>query len=213
MSSNQSDRANALYESDFYGWTELQANVLANRQVEALDWQNLREEVISLGKQEYRELVSRLTVLVGHLLKWEYQPDKRSRSWFLTIREQRRAIRRHLQGNPSLKSRIPTALSDAFEAGVDLALRDTDLPIRTFPSHCLFTFEDIMADHFLCDTSQDWSSKILGLKPRRSTTALLLNISTFTKYMLKCETWKKPIGFDFTPHQNKSRYCGALWAV
>ncbi len=156
MSSNKSDQANALYESDFYGWTELQANVLANRQVEALDWQNLREEVISLGKQEYRELVSRLTVLVGHLLKWEYQPDKRSRSWFLTIREQRRAIRRHLQGNPSL-SRIPTALSDAFEAGVDLALRDTDLPIRTFPSHCLFTFEDIMADHFLCDTSQDWS--------------------------------------------------------
>ena len=155
MSCNQSDRANALYESDFYGWTELQANVLANRQVEALDWQNLREEVISLGKQEYRELVGRLTVLVGHLLKWEYQPDKRSRSWFLTIREQRRAIRRHLQGNPSL-SRIPTALSDAFEAGVDLALRDTDLPIRTFPSHCLFTFEDIITDHFLCDTSQDW---------------------------------------------------------
>jgi uncharacterized protein (DUF433 family) len=53
----------------------------------------------------------------------------------------------------------------------------------------------------------------LGLKPRRFTTALLLNINTFTKYMLKCETWKKPIRFDFTPHQNKSRYCGALWAV
>jgi putative transposase len=53
----------------------------------------------------------------------------------------------------------------------------------------------------------------LGLKPRRSTTALPLNTSAFTKYMLKCETWKKPIRFDFTPHQNKSRYCGALWAV
>ena len=53
----------------------------------------------------------------------------------------------------------------------------------------------------------------LGLKPRRSTTALLLNIRTFTKYMLKCEVWKKPIRFDFTPHQHKSRYCGALWAV
>ncbi len=59
----------------------------------------------------------------------------------------------------------------------------------------------------------DLSSKILGLKPRRFTTALLLNINTFTKYMLKCEAWKKPIRFDFTPHQNKSRYCGALWAV
>ncbi|WP_341853700.1 hypothetical protein VQZ30_07300 [Microcystis aeruginosa 1339] len=53
----------------------------------------------------------------------------------------------------------------------------------------------------------------LGLKPRRSTTALLLNIRTFTKYMLKCEVWKKPIRFDFTPHPNKSRYCGAHWAV
>jgi type I restriction enzyme M protein len=53
----------------------------------------------------------------------------------------------------------------------------------------------------------------LGLKPRRSTTALLLNISTFTKYMLKCETWKKPTRSDFTPHQHKSRYCGAHWAV
>jgi hypothetical protein len=57
------------------------------------------------------------------------------------------------------------------------------------------------------------SSKILGLKPRRSTTALLLNINTFTEYMLKCSPWKKPTRFDFTPHQNKSRYCGALWAV
>jgi tetratricopeptide (TPR) repeat protein len=70
-----------------------------------------------------------------------------------------------------------------------------------------------LRDLYRCDTVALESSKILGLKPRRSTTALLLNTSTFTKYMLKCETWKKPIGFDFTPHQNKSRYCGALWAV
>ncbi|NCQ68693.1 MAG: hypothetical protein GPI98_05705 [Microcystis aeruginosa W13-13] len=53
----------------------------------------------------------------------------------------------------------------------------------------------------------------MGLKPRRSTTALLLNINTFTKYMLKCSPCKKPILTDFTPHPNKSRYCGAHWAV
>ena len=57
------------------------------------------------------------------------------------------------------------------------------------------------------------SSEILGLKPRRFTAALLLNLSAFTKYVLECEVWKKPIRFDFTPHQNKSRYCGAHWAV
>ncbi|MFM6408996.1 MAG: hypothetical protein ACKPGT_31820, partial [Microcystis sp.] len=67
----------------------------------------------------------------------------------------------------------------------------------------------------LSDLSRNGRSLIenLGLKPRRSTTALLLNISAFTRYMLECETLKKPIRFDFTPHQNKSRYCGALWAV
>jgi hypothetical protein len=53
----------------------------------------------------------------------------------------------------------------------------------------------------------------LGLKPRRSRLALPLNTSTFTPYMPECETGKKPIRFDFTPHPNKSRYCGALWAV
>jgi hypothetical protein len=109
-----------------------------------------------LGRQEYRELVSRLTVLLGHLLKWEYQSEKRSRSWFLTIREQRRAIRRHLLRNPSLKSQICEALAEGFEAGVDLALRETDLPLRVFPSDCPYEFDRVMLDNFLCDTSQDW---------------------------------------------------------
>lgn len=144
------------YEQDFYGWTQWQVQVIANRQVSELDWQNLQEEVQALGRQEYRELVSRITVLLGHLLKWQYQPENRSRSWFLTIREQRRAISRHFYRNPSLKSRIIDALEDGFEAGVDLALRETNLPLRTFPEKCPYNFEEAIADGFICDTSQDW---------------------------------------------------------
>ncbi|MDJ0670488.1 MAG: hypothetical protein PX636_05725 [Microcystis sp. M53598_WE2] len=53
----------------------------------------------------------------------------------------------------------------------------------------------------------------MGLKPRRFTAALPLNTSAFRRYILECEAWKKPIRFDFTPHQHKSRYCGAHWAV
>jgi hypothetical protein len=127
------NQANSLYHSDFYGWTRCQGEALANQQIEALDWHNLREEIDSLGRQEYRELVSRLTVLLGNLLKWEYQPEQRSRSWFLTIREQRRAITRHLADNPSLKSRINEAMLTAFEAGVDLALRETEVTPACFP--------------------------------------------------------------------------------
>ncbi|MDB9303055.1 DUF29 domain-containing protein [Nodularia spumigena] len=146
----------SLYDQDFYGWTQQQAKALEQRLVLELDWQNLREEIQALGRQEYRELVSCLSVLIGHLLKWEYQPEERSRSWFLTIREQRRAIHRHLRQNPSLKSPIEAALLDGFEAGVDLALRETNLPLRTFPERCLYLFDDVMAENFLCDPRQDW---------------------------------------------------------
>ena len=145
-----------LYEQDFYGWTQLQAHALNCQQVSALDWQHLKEEIEALGKQQYRELASRFAVLLGHLLKWELQPERRSRSWFLTIREQRRALRRHLRQNPSLKSRLAEALEDSFESGVDLALRETNLPIRAFPEVCPYPLEFILQDSFLCDTSGDW---------------------------------------------------------
>lgn len=144
------------YHEDFYGWTQQQAEALEKKQVSALDWEHLYEEISSLGKQEYRELVSRLTVLIGHLLKWEHQPEKRSRSWFLTIREQRRAIRRHLSRNPSLNSRLQESLVEGFESGVDLALRETNLPLRVFPTDCPYDFDRIISDTFLCDTTQDW---------------------------------------------------------
>ncbi|MFM7713159.1 MAG: DUF29 domain-containing protein, partial [Microcystis sp.] len=135
------DRANSLYESDFYGWTELQAKVLANRQVEELDWQNLREEIISLGKQEYRELVSRLTVLVGHLLKWEYQPDKRSKSWRVTIRGQRREINFLLDKNPSLKSYLDEAILLGYAKGLDLVVEETPLDDQDLPEVCPYKLE------------------------------------------------------------------------
>ena len=146
----------SLYEQDFYAWTQSQVEALAHQQIAALDWQHLQEEIAALGRQEYREMVSRLTVLLGHLLKWELQPERRSRSWFLTIREQRRAIRRHLNQNPSLKARLSEALEEGFEAGVDLALRETGLPIRLFPLVCPYSLEQVLQDNFLCDTTQDW---------------------------------------------------------
>ncbi len=147
----------SLYDSDFYGWTQQQAKALEEKKILDLDWRHLQEEIQSLGRQEYRELVSRLSVLIGHLLKWEYKPEKRSRSWFLTIREQRRAIQRHLRHNPSLKSRLEDAIIDGYEAGIDLALRETELPLRTFPDTLPYAFEQLIDNRFLCDTDQDWN--------------------------------------------------------
>ena len=82
----------ASYDTDFFGWTIHQARMLHEKNWQALDITNLIEEIESLGRQERRELENRLGLLVGHLLKWQYQPEKQSRSWKISIRSQRQEI-------------------------------------------------------------------------------------------------------------------------
>ncbi len=151
----------SLHDRDFYGWVEQQCSALQARDSSRLDWDGLREELEALGRQEYRELVSRLGVLLGHLLKWQLQPERRSRSWFLSVREQRRAITRLLEQNPSLRSRLDEALSDGFQGGVDLVLRETDLALRALPQQSPWSLPEALAAETLCDTRGDWSD--LGL--------------------------------------------------
>lgn len=135
--------ATSLYETDFYAWTQEQANFLRDRQWSQIDLSNLIDEVESLGKQQRQELRSRLSVLLGHLLKWEYQPQERSRSWLATIRVQRRDTLRLLQENPSFTSALPDALLEGYEDGRDLAMGETNLPQQTFPLVCPYTFNEI----------------------------------------------------------------------
>lgn len=96
----------ATYGNDFYSWTQQQAALLKSGQFSELDLANLIEEIESLGRSEKRELESRLTVLLLHLLKWQYQPVRRSRSWELSIDEQRVKFLRVLKDNPGLKSQL-----------------------------------------------------------------------------------------------------------
>ncbi|MBD1868619.1 DUF29 domain-containing protein [Cyanobacteria bacterium FACHB-471] len=138
----------SLYDTDFYAWTQKQAELLQMQQWSSLDLPNLIEEIESLGKQQRRELRNRLSVLIGHLLKWQYQPEQRSRSWLATIRVQRREVLQLLQENPSLKSYLQKALQQAFETGKDLAVSETNLPYKTFPSECDYSLEQILSDRF-----------------------------------------------------------------
>lgn len=144
------------HERDFYGWVEQQCAALRDHDSSRLDWSGLQEELEALGRQETRELVSRLGVLLGHLLQWELQPDRRSRSCFCSIREQRRAIERLLKQNPSLRTKAADALADGFETGVDLVLRETDLPLRSLPAASPWTPEQALDPAALCDTRGDW---------------------------------------------------------
>lgn len=117
---------NNLYEADFYAWTQEQAALLRDRQWSHLDLPNLIEEIESLGKRERQELENRLVILISHLLKWEYQPQKRSRSWLASIRIQRRDGRKLLKNNPSLKAYLPEATAYAFSNARDLAMGETN---------------------------------------------------------------------------------------
>jgi hypothetical protein len=132
-----------LYETDFYAWTQTQVELMKHGNLNALDIANLMEEIQSLGKQQKQELRNRLGVLIGHLLKWQYQPDFRSKSWRVTIRGQRRRIKEHILENPSLKSYLLQAIAEAFPDGIDLVLKETPLEEKDLPSNCPYTFEQL----------------------------------------------------------------------
>lgn len=138
----------SLYETDFYAWTQEQGELLRTGKWSQLDLANLIEEIESLGKQQRSELRNRLSLLIGHLLKWEYQSNRRSRSWLNTIRVQRRDTLELVKENPSLKPYLQEALHKIYENGRDLAAGETNLPIKTFPSECLYSLEDILSEHF-----------------------------------------------------------------
>lgn len=137
-----------LYETDFYAWTQEQAKFLRDGAWNSLDIPNLVEEIESLGRQDRRELRNRLRVLIGHLLKWEYQPGKRSRSWLNTIQEQRYQIQELIKESPSLKPYLRDAVIDIYEYALDLAIQETSLDEKGFPQKCPLNLEQILDKEF-----------------------------------------------------------------
>ena len=141
-------KTSELYETDFYAWTIEQAKFLKDGVWDYLDISNLVEEIESLGKQQRQELRNRLGILLGHLLKWEFQSSHRSKSWLATIREQRRRIVDLLEESPSLKPYLPEVLEKAYQDGVDLAVRETSLNYNDFPEQCLYSLEQVLDSSF-----------------------------------------------------------------
>lgn len=139
----------SLYDTDFYAWTQEQVDLLKTRQWDCLDTINLIEEIESLGRKERQELRNRLGILLGHLLKWEFQPESRSNSWLGTIREQRVQIRLLLEDSPSLKPYLEQAFADAYELGVALAIRETQLEPAIFPEICPYSLQQSLMTGFL----------------------------------------------------------------
>lgn len=136
------------YDRDFYAWANEQAALLRAGRLAEADIAHIAEEIESMGKTEKRELINRLAVLLAHLLKWKLQPEGRTRSWRLTIEEQRRQIIRHMRDNPSLKSSLSEAMDDGYGDAIIAAERETDLDRAAFPKLCPWSFGQIMDEDF-----------------------------------------------------------------
>jgi hypothetical protein len=141
-----------LYDQDFYAWTHEQAGLLRAGRLSEADVEHIAEEIESIGKREKRELVSRLRVLLLHLLKWQYQPTCRGASWEGSIINTRDELDDHLRDNPSLKSQIAGAMEVAYRRAVVDATTGTDLPKSTFPRSCAWTYDEIMDPDFWPDS-------------------------------------------------------------
>lgn len=142
----------SLYESDFYAWTQRQSELIALQEWSRIDAANVIEELESLGRKERQELRNRLGILLGHLLKWQFQPDRRSNSWRGTIREQRKQINLLLKDSPSLKPYLQEALQDAYELGAALAVKETQLSEGVFPQSCPYLLRDVLEPDFFPQT-------------------------------------------------------------
>ncbi len=142
------------YEVDVVAWANEQAALLRAGEVSALDLLNLAEEIEDVGKSEQRELASRLSVLLAHLLKWQFQPARRSPSWRATIGAQRAEIAYHLSKAPSLRPRLADAgwMNFVWKHAVARAIKETRL--ADFPAQCIWSPEQILDDTYLPDASE-----------------------------------------------------------
>lgn len=137
----------ATHDNDFYAWTQEQAHLLKTGQLHQIDWQNIAEEIEDMGRSEKRQLESRLEVLIMHLLKWQFQPSLRSRSWQLTIKEQRLRLEKLLQENPSLQSNLSEVIEKVYPLAALSAERETGLSL--FPETCPYNLTEILSSEFL----------------------------------------------------------------
>lgn len=140
----------SLYETDFYAWTQQQAELLHGEEWEALDWQHIAEEIESLGRNERREVKSRLGVLIMHLLKLEYQRRPRflTRGWRNTVAEQRNRLDEALTESPTLHAQVNELIAEAYPYAVKDAARETGLPRTTFPTICPYSVAQLLDEAY-----------------------------------------------------------------
>ena len=148
---SQSDRTmNNFYDKDFYQWTQQTVQTIEDKQYDLVDWDNLIEEIETLGRSKKRVVKSHLVILLMHLLKWKYQPEQRSNNWKASIRNARAELIDLLQDNLSLAGDFLVEISPSVYARArEQAAEETTIFLQNFPVDCPYSLQQILNFVFL----------------------------------------------------------------
>ena len=138
----------ALYDQDFNLWLLEQVELLSQKRFDKLDLDNLIEEIDAIARKDKREVKSRLTILLVHLLKYRYQAQKQSRSWLGTTDEQRNELELVFEDSPSLRAYAFSVLESAYAKARKRAAKETSLELKTFPATCPYSLEQVLDEDF-----------------------------------------------------------------
>jgi uncharacterized protein DUF29 len=138
-----------LYDKDFFAWTMETARLLRAGLLSEVDIEHVAEEIEDMGKSERREVASRMRIILLHLLKWKWQPEKRSPSWQSTLATQRAELRDAFHDSPSLRRAVGAIVPKVYRDAVRAASIETELPVGAFPGQCPFTPDQVLNEDFL----------------------------------------------------------------
>lgn len=153
MEKPQVSRPGGLSEQDFSAWVEEQVGALRSGQTHRLDIEHLAEEIEDMGRSQRRAVKSALIIILSHLLKYRYQPNRRTNSWRATIGEHRRRVRDELADSPSLRPYSERLLDECYQDAREAAADESGLPIVTFPAAWPFALDEILDRNFLPESN------------------------------------------------------------
>jgi len=131
------------HAADLYGWAEDQIVLLRTNEIGSIDAAYITQELTDLGRNEFNRLVSTVRIVLLHLLKWDHQSGRRSRSWAMTVAEHRDRIEYQLRDTPSLRPRFSEVIREAYRFARRAAARETQLAEQSFPETCPYDWDDI----------------------------------------------------------------------
>lgn len=130
-------------EDDFYGWCYEQAQLLRMRRFVEADLPNIIEELEGMAQNHRSALKSSYRLLIVHLLKWQYQPARRARSWERTIVRERNNVADREEDSETLKKSAGTLITEVYRRAAHQAARETNLAVSTFPPDCPYTLDQL----------------------------------------------------------------------